>query len=210
MRKLMLGITLGFLVAAVLATNADALVMCAKLKKSTGGVREGTAIKLRTACKDNEEQLDPASLGLGGGGGPVLQDADGLIVGRMHPEEPSSPTVLIEREGRYFRVTASNAGLELWGKSTQLYFQDATCSTAPYVFVSNQLPRILDYTAAALVDSTGDVVVYYPAVARAALSTSSRRRLSDDVCEPLTTQDRFVAEALGPLTFRPPFTTVAP
>jgi len=52
--------------AVVLPIDADALVMCAKIKKSTGEIREGTPIRLRDECRPNEVEVDPATLGLQG------------------------------------------------------------------------------------------------------------------------------------------------
>lgn len=46
--------------------NAEALVLCGKVSKKTGKVREGTPIRLRTECKTSEIELDPAELGLQG------------------------------------------------------------------------------------------------------------------------------------------------
>lgn len=48
------------------AIDASALVMCAKVKQSTGEVRERTPIRLRTACKPKEVEIDPVALDLQG------------------------------------------------------------------------------------------------------------------------------------------------
>ncbi len=67
MRNVIAVTVCGLLAASVvIPVTADAVVMCAKVKSSTGEIREGTPIKLRTVCRPNEEQLDPDALGLQG------------------------------------------------------------------------------------------------------------------------------------------------
>ena len=64
----------------VVPAESHALVMCGP-KKPDGTVREGASIKLRSACKPNEVQVDPVALGLQGPQGPPgpsgMDGADG-------------------------------------------------------------------------------------------------------------------------------------
>lgn len=63
MRKLALALLVG---AFVLTPHvAHSLVMCGP-KKPDGTLRDGASIRLRTACRPNELQLDPVALGLQG------------------------------------------------------------------------------------------------------------------------------------------------
>lgn len=63
-------------VAVLSAASADALVLCAKGK--SGVVKEGAPLKVRTACKAKEVQVDPDATGLRGPQGPAgANGADG-------------------------------------------------------------------------------------------------------------------------------------
>ena len=65
------------------ATPADALVMCGP-KKPDGSLREGAAVKLRSACKPNEVVVDPVALGLQGPpgvGAAILTDSTAARIG---------------------------------------------------------------------------------------------------------------------------------
>jgi hypothetical protein len=69
------GVVVALVPAAGAFSAAHAVVLCAPKVKKTGELKEGAAIKLCTACKSTELQLDPAALGLQG---PAGQDgADG-------------------------------------------------------------------------------------------------------------------------------------
>lgn len=50
--------------ALLVATGADATVVCGKLDAKTGHVRDGSAVHVRNACRPSEVQLDAAALGL--------------------------------------------------------------------------------------------------------------------------------------------------
>lgn len=54
----------------VMSCPATATVMCAAKKSLTGGLREGSSIRLRAACRTSEIQVDPVALGLRGPQGP--------------------------------------------------------------------------------------------------------------------------------------------
>lgn len=63
---------------AITPSATRALVMCAKTKTSTGEIREGTPIRLRSTCKPKEVEIDPVALGLQGPPGQDgLPGADG-------------------------------------------------------------------------------------------------------------------------------------
>ncbi len=49
-----------------LPAHTQATVMCAAKRAATAVLREGAPIRLRTACRSNEVQVDPVSLGLQG------------------------------------------------------------------------------------------------------------------------------------------------
>ena len=79
--------------------NAEALVLCGKVSKKTGEVREGTSIRLRTECKTSEIELDPAELGLQGPQGEPGVDGEPGTPGEQGPKgdpgpqgEPGEPT----------------------------------------------------------------------------------------------------------------------
>lgn len=73
---------LALLTGAFLPADADALIMCAKIKKSTGEIREGTPLRLRGECRPNEVAVDPDALGLqgppGDPGQPGVDGSDGV------------------------------------------------------------------------------------------------------------------------------------
>jgi hypothetical protein len=57
---------------------AHALVMCSPIARATGQIREGAPLRLRTACKPNESEIDPVGIGLQGPAGQPGDDgADG-------------------------------------------------------------------------------------------------------------------------------------
>lgn len=66
---MLLRILVALTLLACVPSIADAVVMCSA-KRPDGSVREGAAVKLRSACKANELQLDPVGLGLAGPAGP--------------------------------------------------------------------------------------------------------------------------------------------
>lgn len=53
-------------VVVVMASEAFALVLCSSANRATGQPREGSSVRLRTACKTTEVQIDPAAVGLQG------------------------------------------------------------------------------------------------------------------------------------------------
>lgn len=66
MRVTRTSLLLALLFVIGLPLDAAALVMCARVKQSTGEIRNGTPIRLRAECKTKEVQVDPAALGLQG------------------------------------------------------------------------------------------------------------------------------------------------
>lgn len=55
-------------VLAVAAGDARALVLCGQKARATGELRDGSSLRLRTACRPNETVVDPATLGGSAGG----------------------------------------------------------------------------------------------------------------------------------------------
>ncbi len=78
-----LGVSI-LLLASTAASRADALVMCGR-RNAAGQVVQGASIKLRTACRSSELQLDPIALGLQGPVGPKGDQGD---AGPPGPEGP--------------------------------------------------------------------------------------------------------------------------
>jgi len=52
------------LLAAGLASQADAAVLCGRRSAATGEIADGATIKLRTVCRDNELAVNPFEVGL--------------------------------------------------------------------------------------------------------------------------------------------------
>lgn len=53
-------------VVPTMTADALALVVCSPVNRATGRAREGAPMRLRTACKPTEVQIDPATVGLQG------------------------------------------------------------------------------------------------------------------------------------------------
>ena len=58
-----LGVTVAMLASS---TDAGATVLCAAFNRTTGTLREGATLKVRTTCKASEQQVDPAAIGIQG------------------------------------------------------------------------------------------------------------------------------------------------
>lgn len=58
MPRLAVQLVLALIVLAATSVHADALVQCAKVRTSTGEIRNGTPVRLREVCKSNETEVD--------------------------------------------------------------------------------------------------------------------------------------------------------
>lgn len=56
-------------VVTTMSADAFALVVCSPVNRATGQAREGAPLRLRTACRTTEVQIDPAAVGLQGPAG---------------------------------------------------------------------------------------------------------------------------------------------
>lgn len=118
----------------ILTTSADALVICGP-KSKEGSLREGAPIRLRSACRSNEVEVETDSLGLKGRG-VIVRDATGKTVGPVvDANQGSGPTILIQVGPRAFYTGVSRTGLN--GDSA-LRFETADCSGAPVLDVPSQ------------------------------------------------------------------------
>lgn len=72
--------------AVLTSSDVNAIVLCGRKKLSTGAVAEGATIRLRTACKAAELQLDPVALGLQG---PKGDKGDAGPQGLLGPQGPA-------------------------------------------------------------------------------------------------------------------------
>ncbi|HZT07795.1 MAG TPA: hypothetical protein VFC51_12245 [Chloroflexota bacterium] len=81
------------LVAILLAATArgsDAFVMCNRVN-AQGIVRDGAAIRVRTACKASEVALNPSDLDLPPSPPPkhaILKDSHGTVMGVVSTQDP--------------------------------------------------------------------------------------------------------------------------
>lgn len=85
------------LTAVVVVTTSDAfaLVMCSSVNRATGQPREGGSLRLRSACKTTEVQIDPATVGLQGppgAQGPVGEQGPPGATGVQGVGGPQGPT----------------------------------------------------------------------------------------------------------------------
>jgi hypothetical protein len=60
------GLVVAVATSAASVSSANAFVLCAHKNTKSGVIVEGAVLKLRTACKASEDQVDPASVGLQG------------------------------------------------------------------------------------------------------------------------------------------------
>lgn len=64
--RVLRGAALALVLSALAPATATALVMCGLTDRSTGELREGAPIRVRSACRSSETQVDPIALGLQG------------------------------------------------------------------------------------------------------------------------------------------------
>ena len=57
-------VLLAALVAAGIASQVDAAVLCGRRSAATGEIADGATVKVRTACRDSELAVNPADLGV--------------------------------------------------------------------------------------------------------------------------------------------------
>lgn len=139
--------------------RADALFMCGP-KKPDGTVREGASIKLRSACKPNELQVDPVALGLQGPPGEVgptgppgptgasgvsaiARDAEGRVIGPLWNGAPGDlgqevvvGTTDVNGMSRVIRTPIYAAGFPYNGTPVVLLFAQSGCSGSSYIETS--------------------------------------------------------------------------
>lgn len=78
MRSVFVLVTLTLLFILASREDAYALVMCGRVSKPTGEIRDGAPIRLREACKAGEVEIDAVELGLQGPSGkPGQSGSDG-------------------------------------------------------------------------------------------------------------------------------------
>ena len=150
MMNLVLGIILTvFAVSTLAPSTASALVMCAKVRKATGEIREGTSIKLRTTCRDSEEQLNPAALGLQGppgedGGGIVARDATGVLLGptgELRSREVAVTSTVVDGISRPVVVAFTAPG---FSGERSFYYESSDCVGEALFLNANTYPAIGD------------------------------------------------------------------
>lgn len=97
-RHLVLLITVAS-IGLLIPVEAAALVQCAKVRRSTGEIRDGTPIRLRAECKLSEVELDPAALGLQGPPGTDGVDGQPGSQGNPGPQGEPGNWVVIDATG---------------------------------------------------------------------------------------------------------------
>lgn len=223
---------------SILAPNsANALVMCAKVRKATGEIREGTPIKLRSACKPNEEQIAPAALGLQGppgedgddgadgedgtdgvdgadGAGLLLLDAASAEIGTVeYISNTSYHRAVLDDAGTVFAVEVSPDGSSLRGtiasnRDEGLWFETTDCSGAPLLVVDElEVPIVRGSTVNPPGSPAGPHEVYYGGE-RAERTIGSQLWFDGRGCT-VGSATLPTADAEGPFLLQGPFTVMA-
>jgi hypothetical protein len=210
------------LTTLALAHQANAAVLCARAKASTGAFQDGAAVKLRaTACKSSETVVDPVEFGLVGPAGPagpegpvgatgpegaagpgaVAKDANGTVIGDVFNNQGLLTAMLAVPDGRYFNVTLDNLGVAFSPGRDSFYFLSSDCSGQPLLvsFPDAQLTQTA--TTSGL---SGDGTLYYPSTTGELQTTNSQRHLPSGNCLPNSWTFTF-APVAPPLSFLPPF-----
>ncbi len=147
MRKLALETCVLLACVAIWPSEANALVMCAKIDKS-GAIKEGLPAKLRASCKDNEEEIS-------GGGAPTASDASGQSIGRVvsvrtqccgKPTAADVALMSTDVSGHRPLVLATVSGDGFDAQAADLMYESSDCSGAPFIPVL-QLSTIAVFAA---------------------------------------------------------------
>lgn len=132
------------IVALLLASSADAAVLCATPKKDG---TFSTSVKIRQACKDNEERLDPETLGLQGPAGPpgpsgngvIVKDANGAQVGPVMSLTDERAVVLRRIGSATVQLMVNRSGFEEYGV-VQLHYESDNCTGVMLLYESSFVP----------------------------------------------------------------------
>jgi hypothetical protein len=192
---------------------ASADVLC------KGKAASATLIRVRSACKANEVQLDPVVLGLQGPPGPkgdtgdtgapgpagpsgpgyVAKDSQGVLVGSAEVLENGAALVLHSvAAGPVLRFDIGAAGNDLEGSTGDtLYYTSDGCSGTAYISTHGNL-----FLTADTVSPFPNNSLYYAPAAGTSMTMHSY--FDGATCSVADTTGFFVAAA-GPLTFTPPF-----